>query len=286
MCNYEVMVRPSPQTTRLVALMEILAARPDAALTLAEITRRLGVNKSSAYSMLSALTEAGWLLRDPFRKTYRLGPALVAVGRAASSGFPALEFIRPAMTELGRNVGSHCVAFSVASDHVMMVDQVRDLRAPGAPIGHGFIPLRPPFGAAVAAWACPATARRWLELAPPGTTERYAAALDEIRRRGYVVELAEAPFLEPAEGASLPEVVERLARVLTPEVLPLELDDTHPYWVSAINAPVVDSAGDVVLVVSLMGFAADLSGVEIEHVGTLLRVCDHVGLGGHRWRRR
>jgi hypothetical protein len=77
--------------------------------------------------------------------------------------------------------------------------------------------------------------------------------------------------MEPAGGASLPEVVERLARVLTPEVLPLEIKDTHSYWVSAINAPVVDGEGDVVLVVSLMGFRADLSGIEIEHVGKLLR---------------
>jgi DNA-binding IclR family transcriptional regulator len=251
----------------VVALVEILAARPTEALTLADITRRLGVNKSTCYSMLQALTEVGWLLRDPFHKTYRLGPALVSVGRSASLGFPALDFVRPAMIELSRSVGSHCVALSVAPEHVTVVDQVRDVRAVGAPIGHGYIPLRPPFGAAVAAWSLPETAERWLSLAPSGTVDRYAAALEVVRRRGFVVELAEPSWTPPARGTPLPEVVEELARLLPPDVLPLELDATRRYTVSAINAAVVDPLGAVVLIVSLMGFPGPLTGAEIEAAG-------------------
>ena len=271
MCNHMKVARPSPQTNRVVALVEILSARPNESLTLAELTRRLGVNKSTCYSMLQALTEVGWLLRDPFHKTYRLGPALVAVGRAASSGFPALDFVRPAMIELSRGVGSHCVALSVAPEHVTVVDQVRDVRAVGAPIGHGYIPLRPPFGAAVAAWSLPAVAQRWLSLAPPGTADRYAAALDVVRQRGFVVELAEPSWTPPTYGTSLPEVVEQLARLLPPEVLPLELAAAQTYAVSAINAAVVDPSGMVVLIVSLMGFPGPLTGTEVEAAGGRLR---------------
>ena len=270
MCNHRWMARPSPQTNRVVALVEILSARPNEALTLAEVTRRLGVNKSTCYSMLQALTEVGWLLRDPFHKTYRLGPALVAVGRAASSGFPALDFVRPAMIELSRSGGSHCLALAVASEHVTVVDQVRDVRAVGAPIGHGYIPLRPPFGAAVAAWSLPEVARRWLSLAPPGTADRYAAALAMVRTRGFVVELAEPSWTPPTHG-TLPEVVEQLARLLPPDVLPLELAPAHLYSVSAINAAVIDPLGAVVLIISLMGFPGPLTGAEIEAVGGRLR---------------
>jgi DNA-binding IclR family transcriptional regulator len=269
MCNHGSMPRPSPQTDRVVALIDLFASRPEA-LTLAEITRRLGVNKSTCYSMLSALTTAGWLLRDPYQKTYCLGPALIAVGRASASGFPALEFARPAMIDLSRGVGSHCVALTVAPDHVTVVDQVRDVRAVGAPIGHGHIPLRPPFGAAVAAWSGPEVADRWLGLAPPGTAPRYARALAEIHRRGYVVELVQPSWDPPMQVSSLPEVVERLARVLTPDVLPVELVVEQPYAVSAINAPVVDATGSVVLVVSLMGFPGPLTGEEVTRVGDRL----------------
>jgi DNA-binding IclR family transcriptional regulator len=271
MCNHRRVARPSPQTNRVVALVEILSARPNESLTLAEVTRRLGVNKSTCYSMLQALTEVGWLLRDPFHKTYRLGPALAAVGRAASSGFPALDFVRPAMIDLSRGVGSHCVALSVATEHVTVVDQVRDVRAVGAPIGHGYIPLRPPFGAAVAAWSLPEAARRWLSLAPPGTADRYAAALEVVRHRGFVVELAEPSWTPPTRGTSLPEVVEQLARLLPPDVLPLEIKAAQPYAVSAINAAVVDPSGAVVLVVSLMGFPGPLTGTEVEAAGRRLQ---------------
>jgi DNA-binding IclR family transcriptional regulator len=269
MCNHGLVPRPSPQTDRVVALIDLFAARPEA-LTLAEITRRLGVNKSTCYSMLSALTTAGWLLRDPYQKTYRLGPALIAVGRASASGFPALEFARPAMIDLSRGVGSHCVALTVAPDHVSVVDQVRDVRAVGAPIGHGHIPLRPPFGAAVAGWSGLEAADRWLEHAPAGTRDRYAAALAEVRRRGYVVELAQASWDPPMQVTSLPEVVERLASVLTPDVLPVALASDVPYSVSAINAPIVDAEGSVVLIVSLMGFPGVLTGAEVAEVGDRL----------------
>jgi DNA-binding IclR family transcriptional regulator len=271
MCNHDEVARPSPQTNRAVALVEILAARPNEALSLAEVTRRLGVNKSTCYSMLQALAEVGWLLRDPFSKTYRLGPALVAIGRAAATGFPALDFVRPAMVELSRSLGSHCVALAVAPDHVTVVDQVRDLRAVGAPIGHGYIPLRPPFGAAVAAWSQPDVARRWLGLAPAGTAARYTAALDVVRRRGYVVELAEPSWTPPTQGVSLPEVVEQLARLLPPEVLPVELEEKRAYAVSAINAAVVDAEGAVVLIVSLMGVPGTLTGAEVDAAGSRLK---------------
>ncbi|HYL50415.1 MAG TPA: helix-turn-helix domain-containing protein, partial [Acidimicrobiia bacterium] len=108
------MARPSPQTDRVIALVELLAARPGQGFTLAELTRRLRVNKSTCHSMLTTLAGAGWLLRDPYRKTYRLGPALATVGRAAASGFPALDIARAAMVDVGLEVAAHCAALGVA----------------------------------------------------------------------------------------------------------------------------------------------------------------------------
>jgi hypothetical protein len=166
-----------------------------------------------------------------------------------------------------------------------VVDQVRDVRAVGAPIGHGYIPLRPPFGAAVAAWSGPEVAQRWLSLAPAGTAARYAKALEVVRRKGYVVELAEPSWTPPTDGTSLPDVVEQLALLLPPDVLPLDLDATRPYSVSAINAAVVDADGAVVLIVSLMGFPGTLTGADVEAAGDRLRKATSavtVALAGHQ----
>ncbi len=269
------MARPSPQTARVVQAVEL---RADGPLTLADVTRRLGVNKSSCYSMLSALAEAGWLLRDPSRKTYRLGPALVNVARSAERGFPALEFSRPALEALSHELGVHAVALQVVGDHVTVVDQVRDVRAAGAPIRFGDIPLRPPFGTAVVAWSPPPVVERWLGLAPAATRARYRRALAATLERGFAVELSVAPservraaLRELADGP-LPEVVERLAHDLEAreDFLPAALRPSRRYVVSAINAPVFDHTGAPVLVLSLMGFASSLTGAAVMSVGARL----------------
>jgi hypothetical protein len=143
----------------------------------------------------------------------------------------------------------------------------------GAPIGHGDIPLRPPFGAAVAAWSRADTVTRWLDLAPAGARPRYAEALEVARRRGYVVELVE-PLLPPGPppaGRSLTEMVDSLADQLAPDVLPLVLDPLESYSIGAINAPVLDATGTVVLIVSLLGFPGRLRGTEVADAGERLR---------------
>ena len=71
----------SPPTERVVATMALLAERPDAPLTLAELTRRLGVNKSTGHAILTSLAAAGWVLRDPSPQDV---PARPGPGRARS----------------------------------------------------------------------------------------------------------------------------------------------------------------------------------------------------------
>jgi energy-converting hydrogenase Eha subunit A len=106
-----------------------------------------------------------------------------------------------------------------------------------------------------------------------------------MRRRGYVVELAEPAWTPPTDGASLPELVEQLALLLPPDVLPLELDATRSYSVSAINAAVVDADGAVVLIVSLMGFPGTLTGADVEAAGLRLSAATAAvtaALAGHK----
>jgi DNA-binding IclR family transcriptional regulator len=272
---------PSPQTDRVVALVELLAARPGEAFTLAEVTRRLGVNKSTCYSMLTSLTQAGWLLRDPARKTYRLGPALLAVSRAAGETFPALDFAHAAMVDLSLEVRANCAALGVSAEHVAVLDQVRDLRAtgPGLRVGAS-IPLHPPFGTAVIAFSDPDAVDRWLAHVPAETHPRHRAGLDAVRDRGFAVEIATLPEAQLRDVVAdlgdtvleLPQLVERLAHELAEreDFLPLELDATREYPVSTINAPVFDHDGRVTLVLSLNGFADRLTGAEVQSIGDRL----------------
>jgi DNA-binding IclR family transcriptional regulator len=283
------MARPSPQTDRVVALVELLASQPGEALTLAEVTRRLEVNKSTCHSMLTSLATAGWLLRDPARKTYRLGPALVAVSRAAATSFPALEFARPPMVQLAVELGVNCAALGVHGDQVTVLDQVRDLRSagPALPVGAP-IPLRPPFGTVVLAWAGPEEVERWLSHVPADTHVRYLAALTETRRRGFAVEISIPPETRlrdfvarlgdgttgrRAQGATItPELLSRWADELADNegFLPLELKADQEYIIGTVNAPVFDAEGRVSLVVSLSGFGRSFTGRDVEAIADRL----------------
>jgi DNA-binding IclR family transcriptional regulator len=274
--------RPSPQTERVVALVELLASRPGEPFTLAEVTRRLRVNKSTCHSMLTTLAGAGWLLRDPFAKTYRLGPGLAAMTRAAASEYPALDVAHAAMVDVGLHARAHCAALALVGDRLTVLDEVLDLHAVGAGLRVGTsIPLRPPFGSAVVAWADDTTTGSWLAQVPGDARTHARAALDATRARGYAVELAtpEARLQElagrlrgPDGTLAIEDLVEQLAHHLAPrdDVLPLALDPSTSYTVSAVNAPVLDRDGRVALVLSLTGFGHPMPGGDVAAVGERL----------------
>ncbi|MGO9027797.1 MAG: IclR family transcriptional regulator [Acidimicrobiales bacterium] len=291
------MARPSPQTDRVVALIELLSSEGAPSLTLAEVTRRLGVNKSTCHSMLTALQAVGWLVRDASTRAYRLGPALIAVGHHAASGFPAVELARPVMVEFARRHGCHCVALSIAGDRATVVDQVRDLRSPSSELPMGEIALRPPLGTIIYAWEDGETVRRWLEAEAPAARRHHLAVLELTRRRRFAVELATPPETRlrnlvaqlreglvrevsaaPASpapalsGTSIEDMVDRLAGELAQietfsDFLPLTLEPAGEYLVSSLSVPVFDYAGRVVLSLSLLGFPTMVTGSDIERIG-------------------
>ena len=194
------MARTSPPTDRVVMVVSLLAAHPNEPMTLAELTRRLGVNKSTGHAILTTLAGAGWVLRDPTRKTYRLGPALVAVGRTASESFPALDFARPAMVDLSLEFEASCAALGVGDGSITVLDQVRDPRSAvtGFRVGVSY-PLRPPFGAAVLAWADPDVLDEWLARVPADTRPYYREALAATHDRGFAVEIWSTPVARVRE---------------------------------------------------------------------------------------
>lgn len=75
--------KPSaPAIARAVAVMDLVAAAPDE-LTLAELSRRMKLAKSSVYSVCSTLTEVGLLQRNP-DQTFAIGPHIMRWATAFS----------------------------------------------------------------------------------------------------------------------------------------------------------------------------------------------------------
>jgi DNA-binding IclR family transcriptional regulator len=276
--------RPSPQTERVVNLVEYLAGEGSRGMTLAEVSRQLDVHKASCHSMLSELLRAGWLLRDPIRKTYHLGPALVRVGREAADRYPAVVLARSAMTDLSAATGAHCVAFSVSDDYSTVVDQVRSRHGGGNPMPVGTqFPRRPPYGASTVAWAGAEARERWLADLPEDVRDRYREAMTAAKKRGYAVGLHILPDLRLQELALVVRSAEvrstrlsRLAQELTDELIhqedwfPSSLTKDRTYEVSHIDSPILGPGARIALMLSLVPSAEPMSGAAVTRLGAQL----------------
>ncbi|NUU20206.1 MAG: helix-turn-helix domain-containing protein, partial [Streptomycetaceae bacterium] len=101
----------SPPTDRVVGIIELLAADP-APRTVAEITARLDLNRSTATAVLGALEAAGWVQRDPADRTYGLGPGLLGVAESVHARLGVPEAVDRELRGLAERVGCG-VAYSL-----------------------------------------------------------------------------------------------------------------------------------------------------------------------------
>lgn len=92
--------------------------------TQAELVRETGLSKSSMHNLLSTLEDEGLVTRDSRTKEYRLGPALITLGAAASGQARLIEIaaerLAPLATELGL---SFAVAQPVTAHEAVIVER-------------------------------------------------------------------------------------------------------------------------------------------------------------------
>ena len=272
------MARPSPQTDRVVAVLNLLAAHPSVGFTLPELADQLKIHKTSLYPMISSLLAAGMLLRTPGRKTFELGPALIRLGDVAASSLPVLEAARALVREIHNSLGCHVYAFTCSGGYSTLVEALApDPDLPIPRLGQR-TRMNAPNGAVAIAWADRSMVCKWL-----GASESHPLplsileALAAIRNRGFVIkhreisEEALVGMIEKSHDQVLPqdetEFFEVLARTIAP-AHPYVTDlkpDLH-YEISGISAPIFDRLGDVVLTVTIVP-ALNLSGREILEFG-------------------
>ncbi|WP_083419234.1 helix-turn-helix domain-containing protein [Pseudofrankia sp. BMG5.36] len=282
--------RPSPQTDRLLDLVDLLAARPVDGATLAEIARALGLSKTTIHPMVVTLARRGWLLRHPERHTYRLGPALVAAGRAAGRSHAVIDAARPVVHDLAAVTELTCLALVTGAipgeRDELLIGEIGQPPQPalngagGAAVGTGAayrylrlgdrFPRQPPIGAVCVAWSDDPTAvEQWLDrLGPDRPRDALAQitpSLAGLRARGWGVEvdrhlrerldLLAAELGEDQRGA---EHAAALRRILSEvhrmfglaDALPATIEPGGTYRATTVSAPVFDARGDVVVVLA------------------------------------
>jgi DNA-binding IclR family transcriptional regulator len=179
-------VSPSPPTQRAVAVVELLVAS-DEPLRVSEIIRRLGLNRATCTAILDALEQLEWVERVGER-SYRPGAGLIPVANAVRRRLPVLQTADPLMRDMVQRYGVEAATLSrLDGGYLSLVETVN--RDPDVDSRPSFrLPLFPPFGASVVAFALDDERRRWLELvADVAVREHIATTLESVRRHGVAV---------------------------------------------------------------------------------------------------
>ena len=107
---------------RAVRLLKAFTpARPTRAL--AELSREVGLNRSTAYRLLTALESEGLLERDGETDGWRLGPAVLTLGSTALGSTDLREAARPELVALARATRETATLEVRAGDAVVVLDE-------------------------------------------------------------------------------------------------------------------------------------------------------------------
>lgn len=114
-----------------------LVARRDNRLTISDLSRELGISKSTVHGIANALERMGAVVRNDKTKRYTLGMTLFDLGRAVFARIDLRDIARPIMEELMRATRQSIFLGIRSGDHVSIVDIIespQDLKIT-APIG-------------------------------------------------------------------------------------------------------------------------------------------------------
>ena len=277
------MPRRALSATRAADVLNFLAAHPEASFSYSQIAQRLGINLASTHNLLIALTECGYLTRDPEDRRFALGPALVAIGDAALRSHRAIEETRRAMRDLSRDQDAETLAFVRAGSDALCVARAGPSSGPGRTVQVGQrVPMMAPLSSVFFAWASEKEVERWLLRGGAARREqkRQREILRQVRDRGYSVALEVegrrqlgdllVALAENPRSQSLPSEMREVIQELGLGPYQLDEESRAPLRISTLTAPVFDARGQVDLSLTLQVFRDDLTPSGLREIGQSL----------------
>jgi len=204
--------------SRALRLLKLFHAAPH--LSFAEIRERSGLNRSTAFRLLTVLEAEGMVARDPQTEGFRLGVQIAALGRRASGEGDLRELARRHMEALAAELNETVTIEVLSGDRVTIV---------GEAMGDHVIGAMPSLGTS---WPAHATSTGKVLLAAlepgerdallrgrlAGPTERtitrkrdLVTECERVARRGYSVSFEE---LEPGYVAVAVPIVDGVGRTI------------------------------------------------------------------------
>jgi IclR family KDG regulon transcriptional repressor len=126
----------APIVKKAFQILQLIAGE-DRRMTISDLSRELGINKSTVHGIARALEEAGALQRDRESKRYALGQAIFELAKSGYVRIDMKEIARPAMEKLMRSTGQSVFLCFRSGNHVSIIDIVestQDLKIT-SPIG-------------------------------------------------------------------------------------------------------------------------------------------------------
>ncbi|MCL4288283.1 MAG: IclR family transcriptional regulator [Thermoleophilia bacterium] len=218
------------------------ASRP---MTQAELVRATGLSKSSMHNLLSTLEGEGLVSRDDRSREYRLGPALIVLGAAASGQARLIDLASERLAPLaGERQISFAIAQPLGSSEVVIVER-----------------FYPPTGVHVG-------------IRIGSTFGLYDGALGKCLLAGLPEDaladrLAAKPIPAHTER-TLTEPGELLAEVARVRESGWAASEQELNENNAVAAPLRGRNGSIELILLALGFAEELGGEEVGRTGELL----------------
>lgn len=196
---------------RAVALLKAFSdARPELSLT--ELARAVGLNKTTAYRMLTALESEGMVLRHPQTGAYRLGPGVIELGGRAVRASDLPSIAHAELHALAAQSGETVTLEILSGEQVLILAEIQSAhRLTGAQSVGTVWPLHAT-STGKAILACLPDKTRAALIQPPlhqftSTTvtnpEALLAELNQVRQQGYSTAIDEIETGYSAVGAAI-----------------------------------------------------------------------------------
>jgi len=235
-----------PAVAGAIKVLKVLGGPGDIGSTQADLAEATGMSKSTLHNLLWTLEAHEYVRRDPDSRRYRLGPALIPLGTAASR---QVKLVRSALDLIAPMAEEHHLSFAVAQrtgeDEAQIIERfypARDVHV-GITVGSSYGPLDGALGKVMLAAMGQSRAARTIKGRKlPAHTEATITSpetmleeVEEVRARGWAT----------SQG---------------------ELSENN-----AVAAGVRGQSGELELVLLVLGFPNQLDGDRIVEIGSLLR---------------
>lgn len=190
--------KPYEGTQAVVRALSILKCFDDERplWTLADLSRTLNLNKTTAFRLLSALESEGFIRRDSNADTYALGSEMVMLGARAMRSYSLRDVCKPELKSLAENSRETATLEILTGKDVLILDEVRGSHLIGTvqSIGTRWPAFATSTGKSMLAYLSPEQLSAILKGSLPQYTPKTVTDIDrlrkefaEVKRRGYAI---------------------------------------------------------------------------------------------------